>query len=246
MAREQFPITLRHSYDISPQVRHLVFDRADAQPFDFIPGQFINVHFADQQGDMVQRSYSVATIHDTKHALEIAIARVEGGKATHCLFHLKEGEQIHASGPFGRLILKDEAIKRYILVATGTGVAPYRSMINQFNARLQQAPALNILVVLGVRQKVDGLYVDDFLKLMQEQPRFQFHICYSQENNTELGDHEHVGRVTHFMQQLGVHKGEDIVYLCGHPDMIDELFAHLKTQNFDNTDVRREKYVFSH
>jgi len=71
---------------LAPSVGHYVFARDDGQPLDFIPGQFIQVHFSYADGTAAKRSYSLATIHD--HALgagetvEIAVSYVAGGAAT--------------------------------------------------------------------------------------------------------------------------------------------------------------------
>ena len=62
-----FPLRLVGSRMLAPSVRHLDFARDDGQPLDFIPGQFIQVHFTYADGTATKRSYSLATIHD--HAL---------------------------------------------------------------------------------------------------------------------------------------------------------------------------------
>src|SRR6478609_9548772 len=81
-----FPLQLTGSRMLAPSVRHLVFARADGLPLDFIPGQFIQVHFTYPDGTPTKRSYSLATMHD--HALgpgesvQIAVSYVAGGAAT--------------------------------------------------------------------------------------------------------------------------------------------------------------------
>ena len=131
-----FPLRLVGSRMLAPSVRHLEFARDDGLPLDFIPGQFIQVHFNYPDGSATKRSYSLATIHD--HALgpgesvQIAVSYVPGGAATALFAALDEGQQIQASGPYGRFCLapKDEN-QRYLLIGTGTGVTPYRAMLPQ-------------------------------------------------------------------------------------------------------------------
>src|SRR4249920_1226793 len=104
-----FPLRLIGSRMLAPSVRHLDFARDDGQPLDFIPGQFIQVHFTYADGTATKRSYSLATIHD--HALgpgesvQIAVSYVAGGAATTLFEGLDEGQQVEASGPFGRFCL---------------------------------------------------------------------------------------------------------------------------------------------
>ena len=68
---------------LAPTVAHLSFVRADGQPLDFVPGQFVQVHFHYGDGTPTKRSYSLATIHDHAlgpgEAVEIAVSYVPGG-----------------------------------------------------------------------------------------------------------------------------------------------------------------------
>src|SRR6187401_2905263 len=113
---------------LAPSVRH------DGQALDFIPGQFIQVHFNYADGTPTKRSYSLATVHDHTigpgESVEIAVSYVTGGAATALFEALDEGQQIQASGPYGRFCLQDKDVnKRYLLIGTGTGITPYRAML---------------------------------------------------------------------------------------------------------------------
>src|SRR5687768_17818352 len=94
---------------LAPSVGHYAFVRDDGEPLDYIPGQFIQVHFQYADGTATKRSYSLATIHD--HALgagetvEIAVSYVAGGAATALFEGMDEGDLVQASGPFGRFCL---------------------------------------------------------------------------------------------------------------------------------------------
>ena len=76
----QFPLMLVGRRMLAPTVAHLSFVRDDGQPLDYVPGQFLQVHFTYPDGTATKRSYSLATQHD--HALspgdtvEIAVSYV--------------------------------------------------------------------------------------------------------------------------------------------------------------------------
>ena len=133
MAIVHFPLKLTARRMIAPSVAHLSFLRDDGQPLDYIPGQFIQVHFAYADGSAARRSYSLATQHDHAlapgEAVEIAVSYVPGGAATALFEGLPIGGSVDASGPFGRFcLLPNDVNRRYLLIGTGTGVTPYRSL----------------------------------------------------------------------------------------------------------------------
>ena len=107
MAIVHFPLRLVDSRMLAPSVRHLAFARDDGLPLDFIPGQFVQVHFNYPDGTPTKRSYSLATMHDHAmgpgEAVEIAVSYVAGGAATALFEALDEGQQIQASSKKGRL-----------------------------------------------------------------------------------------------------------------------------------------------
>ena len=146
MAIVHFPLKLTARRMIAPSVAHLSFLRDDGQPLDYIPGQFIQVHFAYADGTAARRSYSLATQHDHAlapgEAVEIAVSYVPGGAATALFEGLPIGGSVDASGPFGRFcLLPNDANRRYLLIATGTGVTPYRSMLPELERQIVERPA---------------------------------------------------------------------------------------------------------
>jgi ferredoxin-NADP reductase len=245
MARTQFPIRLEQAYNIAPKVRHFIFVRADDEPFDFIAGQFVNLHFTVDD-EALQRSYSIATpAHAGNQKIELAISFVEGGKASDFLFNLQPGETIAASGPFGRLILRDEQPKRYVLIATGTGVTPYRAMIPILEHRITNEN-LHVALVLGARTPQELLYQEEFAAIAaKHSSHFTFYGCCSRDH-FEGVPYARQGRIQEILPELKLNPQNDIVFLCGNPFMIDDMLTRLLELGIDKQQIRREKYVFSH
>ncbi len=237
-----FPIILAESYMLTPQVKHFVFKSAQEPVFDFLPGQFITIHM-EREGKILRRSYSIANVPKQNNHIEFAAGYVEGGPGTNLLFNLKPGDSININGPFGRLILKDEIPKRYILVATSTGITPYRSMIDELKKRLQINPHLNIVILLGVQKQEDILYYDEFSAFAALCPQVIFRAQLSREQEKPLNEHEYKGYVQSAFPELALNPEQDIVYLCGNPGMIDDAFAYLKDKGFAMQQIIREKYI---
>ncbi|MBA8887528.1 ferredoxin-NADP reductase [Dokdonella fugitiva] len=245
---EHFKLRLAASHMLAPTVRHLAFEREDGTPFAFVPGQFLQIHFHYADGKPTKRSYSVATVGDGKapvQRIEIAVSYVEGGAATELLSTLDEGGTIEASGPYGRFCLMDgDTNSRYLLVATGTGVTPYRAMLPQIRA-LTQSRGCTFALVYGARNETELLYGDEFEAFAREVPGFTFHPCLSRTPRAVPRPHDRHGRAQVALGELGPNAANDIAYLCGNPNMVDEAFALLKEAGLPVPHIRREKYVSS-
>ena len=242
MQVKTFPVVLEDTVMLSPKVKHFIFRSTQVPPFTYLPGQFITIHF-ERDGKTLRRSYSIANKPSDNNCIEFAAGYVENGPGTELLFNLKAGDSININGPFGRLILKDETPKRYIFVATSTGVTPFRAMIPELERRLEANPELNIVILLGVQKREDTLYRDEFLNLTARCPRIAFRAYLSRESVDGLAHHEFCGYVQHAFPELGLNHEHDRVYLCGNPAMIDESFTWLKEHGFGPQHVIREKYI---
>jgi len=248
-----FPLKLVSRRMLAPTVAHLAFTRDDGQPLDYIPGQFLQVHFDYADGTATRRSYSLATIHD--HALgpgelvEIAVSYVPGGAATALFENLAIGDTVEASGPFGRFCLQPrDANRRYLLIGTGTGVTPYRAML----PLLEQAMAergVEVVLLFGARTPAELIYGDEFRAFAQVHPGFRFVPCFSRELPAPGSAHAHAdvrhGYVQQFLAEFAPSAEGDIAYLCGNPDMVDACFEALKGHGLPIPHIRREKYVSS-
>ena len=261
-----FPLKLVSSRMLAPTVRHLAFTRDDGAPLDFIPGQFVQVHFHYEDGTATKRSYSLATIHD--HALgpgetvEIAVSYVQGGAATKLFESLDEGGRIEASGPYGRFcLLPNDTNRRYLLIGTGTGVTPYRAMLPMIE-KLMAERGIEVVLLFGARRPEELIYADDFHAFADRHPGFRFVPCFSREMpddpppmdghvSPEAGSRQRPqrdarkGYVQDALPEFVPNADSDIAYLCGNPVMVDTCFEALKAFGLPVPHIRREKYVSS-
>nr|WP_213602261.1 ferredoxin--NADP reductase [Pseudoxanthomonas japonensis] len=249
MAIAPFPLKLVGRRMLAPSVGHYSFVRDDGQPLDFIPGQFIQVHFSYADGTATKRSYSLATIHDHAmgpgEAVEIAVSYVPGGAATALFEGLPEGGHVEASGPFGRFcLMPGDRNARYLLIATGTGVTPYRSMLPQLEALMAER-GVEVVLLQGARTPTELLYGDDFRAFADAHPGFRYVPCLSRELPADPHPDVRQGYVQQHLAEFAPDAARDIAYLCGNPDMVDACFEALKGRGLPIPQIRREKYVSS-
>jgi len=244
---EHFDLKLADSHMLAPSVRHLAFERADGTPFKFTPGQFIQIHFNYDDGKPTKRSYSVGTPAENSEVgrLELAVSFVEGGAATKLLGNLERGGTVDASGPYGRFcLMDDDANQRYLLIATGTGITPYRAMLPKIE-RLIAERGKRVALLYGARNEQELLYGEEFEAFAGKHPEFTFHACLSRAARAAPRPNDRRGHVQDALSGLAPHPEHDIAYLCGNPDMIDANFTLLKELGMPIKNIRREKYVSS-
>jgi len=235
---------------LAPSVAHLSFERDDGQPLDFIPGQFLQVHFHYADGTATKRSYSLATIHDHAlgpgEAVEIAVSYVAGGAATALFEGLEQGGHIDASGPYGRFCLTPaDANQRYLLIGTGTGVTPYRAMLPLLEQQIAQR-GIQVVLLFGARTPAELLYGDEFRAFADRHPgHFRFVPCLSRELPPDPHPDVRHGYVQQFLGEFAPAADTDIAYLCGNPNMVDACFEALKGHGLAVPQIRREKYISS-
>ncbi len=254
MAIQHFPLKLVSRRMLAPAIGHYVFVRDDSQPLEFIPGQFIQVHFQYADGTATKRSYSLATIHDhamaAGDAVEIAVSYVSGGAATALFEGLEEGGRVDASGPFGRFCLAlADTNARYLLVATGTGVTPYRAMLPLLESAIMER-GVQVVLLFGARTPAELLYGDEFRAFASKHPaHFRFVPCFSrvlpEPGSPQAHPDVRHGYVQQFLPEFEPNAISDIAYLCGNPNMVDACFEALKADGLPIPQIRREKYVSS-
>jgi ferredoxin-NADP reductase len=246
MTKKEFILVLEESRQIAPAVKHLIFRHESGEALSFIPGQFVTLHIPTPE-KVLRRSYSIAnSTHEPSDKIEFAASYVPRGVASELLFTMPIGGKVVATGPFGRLILREEKPSRYILVATGTGITPYRTMLSELAQRFKQWPCFKVVLLFGVRTPEDLLYRNEFTAFAEKNPWFEFRAHYSRSMPKICLPYEHQGYVLNAFSAINPNPKEDVVYLCGNPNMVDEVFSLLvNSYHFPTEVIRREKYISS-
>jgi NAD(P)H-flavin reductase len=134
---------------------------------------------------------------------------------------------------------------RYLLVATGTGVTPYRAMLPQLSA-LHAERDVEALLLFGARSPEELLYGEEFRAFAEANPWFRFVPCFSRQMPDSAQPDDRRGYVQQVLAEFAPDPQRDIAYLCGNPNMVDAAFEVLKSAGLPVPHIRREKYVSSH
>jgi len=224
---------LVESREIAPEVRHFVFELPEASDFPFIPGQWVSCE-ETVNGEQITRAYSIASPpHGNR--FDLCLNRVQNGHLSPYLFLMHPGDAIEMRGPFGTFIFREPPADS-VLVATGTGIAPFRSMLP---ARLEKDSSHKITLLFGVRHEHSLLYRDEFESLERRHPNFRFWPTLTR---PEPGWKGRSGRVQqHLAEAVGSRRDLD-VYICGLREMVDDVRGMLRNTGFDRKRMVYEKY----
>lgn len=243
-------VTIVANQFLTPKIRLIRFSFEKNQAFDYIPGQFISVHLPnpDNPEKPVKRSYSIATMRiegESQNEIDIVLTILPDGFSSQFFDNAKTGTEINISGPYGALVLPQELPRRLFFVATSTGVAPYRAMLPQLSSILKGRDDLDVELILGVQNREEALFNEDFRVFQENHHHFQFNVCYSRAVDIALGHDEYSGYVQSRLKALAPNPENSLVYLCGNPKMIDDAYKLLSDRGFNPRTVKREKYVHS-
>ncbi|MBK7807865.1 MAG: FAD-dependent oxidoreductase [Saprospiraceae bacterium] len=217
----------------------LEIDQAEGV-FDFLPGQFITMDLPVSEKRLHRwRSYSIANGPDESNILELCIVRSPEGLGTKYLFEeVKIGTMIKFKGPDGGFVLPDDLSAEIIMVCTGTGVAPFRSMINYIKAN--KLPFKGIHLIFGTRSEENILYREEFEMFSKENPLFRYSVAFSRESKPGY-HHGYIHDI--YLKEYNHPHAKRQFYICGWSKMIDEAVANLLINlKYDKSQIHYELY----
>jgi CDP-4-dehydro-6-deoxyglucose reductase len=221
------------SVALAEGVNHFVFEAVGVERLAFTAGQFVSFQ-EEVEGKQITRAYSLASGPRNDNRFELCLNCVEGGRLSPVLFSMRPGDVIEMTPPLGTFVLR-EPPRDSILIATGTGITPFRSFLQ---AHLPHgSPEFTLL--FGVRHESHILYRAEFEAMAKQYPQFRFWPTLSRPGEGWTGRSGHVQ--THFKEAIRERRDVDF-YLCGLKQMVDDARETLKEAGFDRKQIRYEKY----
>src|SRR5579864_7758222 len=154
MPFQTFSARLARSVAPSDLTKHLEFEIPGIALFGFVPGQWLSFQTNKPDGEEITRAYSIASPPDDTNKFALCLNRVQDGFMSNFLCDMKEGGELACQGPFGNFILRPPMCDT-ILIATGTGIAPFRSMLHWVLADRSRHQDRRLWLLFGSRTEDD-------------------------------------------------------------------------------------------
>lgn len=221
-------------------------------PFEpFISGQYVTLgllgseprlegmpnEFRDASPEkLVQRAYSIAAAGYEIDELEFLVSLVDNGSLTPRLWKLKAGDRLAIGKKIvGSFTLDELQTRTVVMVGTGSGLAPFISMLRQ---NLRRHLDVRFVLLHGAPRRSELAYLTEFRSLDKACSNFTYVPAISRPQLDPPGWRGMTGRLTQFFERNGTLLGEmtgvDLdptktdVYLCGNPNMINDIHSKLE------------------
>jgi len=235
MAIQLFKARTEAIRTLTHDVREIRLALREPGEMAFKAGQFVSFDVPNPRtGRTVTRPYSIASPPSQRNALTLVLNLVKDGPGSTYLFGLREGDGVEFKGPAGTFYLRDEPDRDVLLVATGTGIAPFRSMLCDLADRLFRRA---VTLYWGLRSQKDLYYQDELAVLTKRLANFTAITTLSRPEPGWTGE---TGRVTRLAEDR-VRSVKDLaVYLCGNSGMLREVSDIINKKGL--CPIRKEKW----
>ena len=222
------------SVELAPSIRHFTFSVDQVQAVTFQSGQFASLN-AQINGKEITRAYSLAAAPRGDNQFEICLNEVDDGVFSPHLFAMQPGDTVEVKGILGTFVWREPEMDA-VLVATGTGIVPFRAMLEDLYAR---GTARKITLIYGARYSQSLLFTEEFRKLESTQPGFRFVPTVTRPDTDWTGAE---GRVQPLLLEALGGRTDMQVYVCGLKEMVDSVRALAKERGLDRRQIVYEKY----
>jgi Na+-transporting NADH:ubiquinone oxidoreductase subunit F len=204
--------------DMTYDIKEITFKLIEPTQIDFKAGQYVQL-VSQRYGKVrqsISRAYSISSSPDHTDSIELIIRKVPEGICTTWVHeHLKIGDEVNFTGPFGDFFIRDTEADM-LFVAGGSGKAPIKSML-EFLAKRNSKRRLGYF--FGARQRKELYHTEMFENLEKEMHDFKYYPVLSQP--TEVCEWDgRCGYVLPFFDEFIKYPDNTEAYLCGSPGMI--------------------------
>ncbi len=239
---QRYSARVSDKYYVSESERFLYvkFELVLPDRIEYQSGQFVSLKINERDE---RRCYSMASTPDDNHGFHLMAEIVEGGKGSEFLQKLEIGAEMEALAPLGRFVISENKTNKFLFVATGSGIVPIYSMINDLLINKKETRQMRLH--WGMRSEADLFFVDNLERLAELYPNFVFDIVLSRPSEDWELCRGHVQDC--LIRDFDSSTGSGLLgweaYVCGMPVKVMDIRTRLEELGMKSENIYHEKFA---
>jgi len=236
-------VRVAHINEESPGVKTFRLTPLDGgpMPFEYLPGQFLNVIVPaqDNEGGTTKRSYTIASSPTQAAFCEITVKREPEGVVSRYLHDtIHAGDELRIAAPYGRFTFTGDAADSIVLIGCGVGITPLMSSIRYLTDRAWLG---EIVLFFGFRTPADFIFREELERLQRRHPNLRVIPTVSRAEGTDWN--QRTGRIgPELVREFVPDIAERLVHLCGPKPMMDATRDFLLELDVPRERIRYESF----
>lgn len=239
---QKYRAKLSDKYYLSDNNRFLYakFELIEPNRFEFDAGQYVSLKI-NEKGE--RRSYSIASTPDETHGFHLLIEMIGEGKGSNFLSNLELGQEVEVLAPLGRFVVEpktDLLPTKRLFVATGSGIVPIWSMINDLLINKHEITPIRLH--WGMKNEESIFFEDNLERLAEAHPNFVYDIVLSQPSTGwELCQGHVQDCLKRDFESRELEKWEG--YVCGNQEVVIDICKYLESAGMHKDKIHHEKFT---
>jgi NAD(P)H-flavin reductase len=228
---QKFDATLIYKEWISRKVLEVRLRLQNPPVINFLAGQTVMIYISPG----INRSMSIASSPNNQQELTICWDVSPMGPGAHWLLDRNVGDEVKFMAPLGVFTYRFDNQRPAVFMATGTGIAPFRSFLDTYLATSSMS---QIKLFWGLREEQDIFWKDLLDQYQASHQNFNYYISLSQAKSQWTGLQ---GHITEHVLEHEVHTDWDY-YLCGSGAMVEQTMTGLLSKGVPENQIIRELF----
>lgn len=231
---QKFVVTITSIIQETSDVKTFRLKFSNGESIGFLPGQFVMV--ALETDPKNAKAYSLASSSCIKEYIDITVKIYPDGKFSPLLDKTKVGDKLIVSGPFGHFNYRKELSNELVLIFGGTGIAPFRSMINTI---LDNNWDPKVTLIGCYKKPEDVIYkkeLDNWSK------KVKIITTITRPETSKIKWNGVTGRINKEIIIPYVNGKQSLFYLCGPNEMVNDLRETLTSLGVEKERIKFEKW----
>lgn len=218
----------------TPDVKTFRLEFNKGETISFIPGQFVMAALENDPKNA--KAYSISSSANINNYIEITVKIYPGGKFSPLLGRAKIGDKLVINGPFGHFNYRKELSNDLVLIFGGTGIAPFRSMINTI---FDNNWNTKVILIGCYKKPEDIIYKKELDKWSK---KIKVITTITRPETSKIKWKEAVGRINKELIENNVKNKNALFYLCGPNEMVDSLRETLSSLGIEKERIKFERW----